>query len=99
VVHAAHCRGRSADADSAGDSRRTFVKGHGVAIHSDLHLGPTLFGLLAGPLSRAEVELQEMRVGAAGEDVETAVDQRLGEGVRVAAHLRLVIAERLASMA
>ena len=44
---------------------------------------------------RAQVDLEQVRVGAAGEQVEPALDQRLGERVGVRAHLRLVVAEGL----
>ena len=60
-----------------------------------LHLVQALLGGLARPVGAAQVELEEVRVGAAGEDVEPAVDQRLAEHVRVRAHLALVVAERL----
>ena len=47
------------------------------------------------PLRRAEIELDEMGVGAAGEHLEAAVDQSGGEHVRVRANLLLVLAERV----
>ena len=48
-----------------------------------------------GPLGRAQVELDEVGVGAAGEDVEAAVDQARRERVGVRPDLALVVAERL----
>ena len=50
---------------------------------------------LPRPLRASQVELEEMRVGAPGEHVETARDQLLGDRVGVGAHLPLVLAERL----
>ena len=54
-----------------------------------------LLRVLARPLRAAQVELQQVRVGPAGEHVEPAGEQRLGERVRVRADLLLVVAERL----
>ena len=56
-----------------------------------------LLGVLARPLGAAQVELEEMRVGAAGEHVEPALLERLGERVGVRADLLLVLAERARS--
>ena len=71
------------------------VERNRVAVHGQLHLVQPLLGVLAGPVGRAEVELQQVRVGASGEHVEPAVHQRLRERVRIAPDLRLVVAERL----
>ena len=59
------------------------------------HLVQPLLGVLARPFGAAEIELEEMRVGASGEHVEPALDELVRERVRVRAHLRLVLAERL----
>ncbi len=52
-----------------------------------------LLGSLPRPLGVAQVDLHQVRVGAAGEDVQAALLQRLGEHISVAADLRLVLAE------
>ena len=54
-----------------------------------------LLGVLARPVRLAQVELEQMRVGAAGEHVEARCHQLVRERVGVRAHLLLVGAERL----
>ena len=54
-----------------------------------------LLGVLARPLGRAEVDLEEVRVGTAREEVEPAADQRLREDVGVRPDLLLVRPELL----
>src|SRR5215204_3228367 len=88
------CR-RGADPDSRGNGRRLLVERHRVAIHGQLDVGEPLLRVLAGPVRAAQVELEEVRVGASGEDVEPALHQRVRERVRIRAHLALVILERL----
>ena len=58
-------------------------------------LGEPLLRFLPAPLRPPQVDEQDVRVGAAREDVETALLQRLRERVRVRANLRLVLAEGL----
>ena len=65
--------GGRADPDPRGDRRRPLVERDGVAVDGDLHLGEPLLGVLARPLRRAQVDLQQVRVGAAGEHVEPAL--------------------------
>src|SRR5829696_9249850 len=92
---AAHRRRWGSDPDSRGDCRRLLVEGHRVAVHGQLDVGEPLLRVLAGPVRAAQVELEEVRVGASGEDVEAALHQRVRERVRIGAHLALVILERL----
>ena len=54
-----------------------------------------LLRVLAGPRAATQVELEQMRVGAAREQVEPAVEQSSGERVGVRTDLRLVGAERI----
>ena len=77
------------------DRRRALVERHRVAVDGQLHLGETLLGVLARPVRPAQVELEQVRVRPAGEHVEPALLERLGERVGVRAHLALVVAERL----
>ena len=79
-----------ADADARRDRRRPLVERDGVAVRRQPDVVQPLLGVLARPLRRAEVELEQVRVGAAGEEVEPAGEQRLGERVGVRAHLPLV---------
>src|SRR5262249_50590982 len=58
-------------------------------------LGEPFFGLLARPFRRTEIDLQEVRVGAAGQHVEAALLQAGRERVGVRADLALVFAELL----
>ena len=67
LVEAAHGRGRRADAHARGDRRRALVVRHGVAVDRDRDLVQALLGVLARPLRGAQVELQQVGVGAVGE--------------------------------
>ena len=78
-----------------GDGRRALVERHGVPVHGQLDLVQPLLGVLAGPVRLAQVELEQMRVGAAREHVEAGGHQLVGERVGVRTHLLLVGAERL----
>ena len=93
LVEAAHRAGGGAHPDAGRDGRRALVEGHGVAVRGDPDLGKPVFRVLARPLGLAQVELEEMRVGTAGEHVEAARLELVGERVRVRADLRLVLAE------
>ena len=64
-----------------------------LAVIADLR--QPVLGVLPGPVAAAQIELDEVRVGAAGEQVDAAGDEALGERVRVAADLGRVGAERL----
>ena len=72
LVEAAHRAGGRAHPHARGDRRRPLVERNGVPVDRDVHLGEALLGVLARPLRRAQVDLEQVRVGAAGEDVETA---------------------------
>src|SRR5438445_1158779 len=96
LVHPAHRRCGGADANAAGHRGWPHVERNRVAVDRELHLVQSFLRLLAGPVRRAEIELQEVCVRSAREDVEPALDQRVGEDVGVATNLRLVVAERLA---
>ena len=85
------CRVRTPEATVGGRSS----KGTVFRLTVMLHLGEPLLGVLARPLGRAQVELDEVRVGAAGEHVEPALLQPVRERVGVRAHLPLVVAEGL----
>ena len=61
--------------DAGGDHRRPLVERHGVAVHGQPALLEPLLRGEPRPLGRAQVELHEVRVGAAGEHVEAAVDR------------------------
>ena len=94
LVEAAHRHRRRADPDAGRDRRRPLVERDGVAVDGDLHLVQPLLRVLARPFGVAEVDLHQVRVGAAREDLQPALLQRLGEHVGVPADLRLVLAER-----
>ena len=96
LVEAAHRRRGCAEPDARGDGRRPLVERNGVAVRRHLDLVQALLGVLARPLARAQVELQQMRVGPSGEHVEPARDQLVRERVGVGADLALVVAEGLA---
>ena len=70
LVEAAHRRGRRAEPNARGDHRRPLVERDGVAVRGQLALLEPLLRRQARPLGRAQVELDEVRVGAAGEHVE-----------------------------
>ena len=96
LVQAAHGCGRGADADAGRDRGRALVVGNGVAVDRDRDLVQALLGVLARPLRGAQVELQQVVVGAVGEQPQAAVHQGLGQRRRVRDHLPLVVAEALA---
>ena len=75
-VEAAHRRCRCAEAHARRDHRRPLVERHRVAVRGQPALLETLLRGEARPLGCAQVELNEVRVGAAGENVVPAVDQR-----------------------
>ena len=87
--------GRRADAHAGGDRRRALVERHGVAVDGDGDLGQPLLGVLAAPLRRAQVELEQVDVGAAREQPLAAVHERRGERLGVGDDPALVLAERL----
>ena len=91
-IVAAGVPSRTPDATIGGRSSN----GHRVAVRGQLALLEPLLRREARPLGRAQVELHEVRVGAAGEHVVAAVDQARRERVGVRAHLTLVVAERVA---
>ena len=95
LVEPAHRHRRRPDAEAGRHGRRPLVEGNGVAVHGDRDLGEALLGVLAAPLRPAEVDEQDVRVGAAREHVEPALLQRLRERVRVRANGGLVLAEGL----
>ena len=76
--------------------RRPLVEGHRVAVRGDLHLVQALLRRAARPLAPAQVDLDEVGVGATGEEVEAAVQERGRERVGVGADLALVGAEGFA---
>ena len=95
LVEAADGRGLRAEPDPGGDGRRALVERDGVPVRGQPDGMEPLLGVLARPLGRAQVELQEMRVGAARQEVDPAGEQRLRERVGVRADLPLVGAELL----
>src|SRR5574338_186882 len=93
LVEAADRDGLCPDAHAGGHGRRTLVERHGVPVRRDPHPVKALLRVLSGPVGRAQVDLQQVRVGAAREQVEPACEQRLGQRVGVGADLLLVAAE------
>ena len=87
-------RGRP-DAKAGRHRRRALVEGHRVPVDGDAHLGEPLLGVLSRPLGGTQVDEKEMRVRAAGQHVEAAILQGLGEHVCIRADALLVFAERL----
>ena len=82
---------RTPEATIGGRSSNGTVLRFAVSLHSSSR------SWAARPVQsvRAQVELDEMRVGAAGEHVEAAFDQRRRERVGVRADRALVLAERV----
>src|SRR4051794_23172651 len=83
LVEPAHGHRGCAEAHAGRLHRRALVEGNGVSVGRDLHLVELLLRGLARPVAGAEVHLQEVRVGSAGEDVEPVRQECLGERVRI----------------
>jgi hypothetical protein len=66
-----------------------------VPVRGDTDLGESLLGGLSRPPRRTKVDEEEMRVGPAGQHVQPTLLERLGQRVRIRAHLLLVLPERL----
>ena len=91
----ASCTAGVPDPDAGGDRRRPLVEGHRVAVAVIRTSASRSSASLPVHSERAQVDLEEMGVGAAREHVEAAGLELVGERVGVRAHLRLVLAERL----
>ena len=89
-IVAAGVPSRTPEATIGGRSSNGTVLRFAVSLHSSSR------SCAAKPVHSvcAQVELHEMRVGAAGEDVVAAFEQPGRERVGVGAHLPLVVAER-----
>src|SRR5436190_1308370 len=94
-VEPAHRRRRRPEPHARCDHRRPLLERNGVPVRRDPHLLEPVLRLLPVPLRVPQVDLEQVRVGAAGEDVEAAVHQPVGESVGVRPDLALVVAERL----
>src|SRR5215211_4751491 len=95
LVEPPHRDGGSAEAQPRGDGGRALVEGDRVPVRRDPHLVQPLLGVAPRPVRPAEIDLDQVRVGPAGQEVEAAVQERVGERVGVRAHLALVGAEAL----
>ena len=92
LVEAAHGRGRRADADARGDRRRALVERHGVAVDGHEDVVQPLLHVLARERAVAQVELDEVRVGAARQQLAALLGDALGERRRVGLDRALVVA-------
>src|SRR5918996_13331 len=95
LVEAPHRDGRRAEPDAGGLHRRALVEGHRVPVRGDPHLVEPLLRRLARPVAPAQVDLEEVRVRAAREEVVTGLEERVRERIGVRADLLLVGAEGL----
>ena len=77
VAEAARGGGRRAETDARGDEGLLRIEGHAVLVAGDVRAAERGFRGLAGQLLRAQIDEHQMIVGAAGDDGETGVDQRL----------------------
>ena len=71
------------EADAAGDERRLRILGNGVLVDGDAGVAERLLGHLAGEALGTEVDQHEVRVGAARDDGVAALDQRVGQRLRI----------------
>ena len=83
------------DPQARGVHRRALVERDRVAVDRDPDLLEALLGLLAVEPGRGQVDEHQVHVGAAGEHVDAARDQALGERPRVGDRLALAGAEGL----
>ncbi len=77
LLHAARGQRRSADADAAGLHRRIGVERDGVLVHRDACVVQRVLGFAAQHALGENIDQHEVRVGAAGNDAEAFVGQRL----------------------
>ena len=92
-LHAAAGDAGGAEADAARVERLARVERDGVVVELDAGGVERLRGDLAGDVLGREVGEDEVVVGAAGDEVEAALEQRLGERARVGDDLARVVAE------
>ena len=95
VAEPARRQRRGADPQARGVHRRALVEGDRVAVDGDPDLLEPLLGVLAVEALDGDVDEHEVDVGAAGEHVDPAGDQLLGEGPGVGDRLPLARAELL----
>ena len=87
---------RGADAQAARDVRRAGVVGDGVLVEADAGPVEGQAGLLAREVlvDAAQVDQQQVVVGAAGHEAEAVATQALGQGRGVGHHRPGVVGER-----
>ncbi len=70
---------RRADADARGHHRRPLVEGHRVLVDRDAGLVQAVLGVLAGERGGRQVDEHQVVVGAAGDQVDAARAEHLGQ--------------------
>ena len=83
LAEAAGGAGGRAEADARGDGRLLGVEGDAVLVAGDVGAPERLLGGLARHALGAQVDQHQMVVGAAGDDVEPALHQLVGQGLGV----------------
>ena len=94
LAHAARGDRGRADADAAGHHRLLRVERNRVLVHRDVNLVEVGLDGFSGEILRAEVDEQEMRVGAAGDEPHAGALQFLAHRASVDQDLLLVRFER-----
>src|SRR5690606_2066329 len=79
--------------DAARDEGLLGVVRNGVLVDGDVCLAQRNFGILAGNALGAQVDQHDVAFGAAGDDPQTALDQRLGQHLGVLHDLLRVVLE------
>ena len=93
LLHAARRHRRRADADAARDERLLRVVRHRVLVDRDVRLAERGLGVAPGQVLRAQVDQEEMAVGAPGDDAKAALVHDFRHHARVVEHLLLVVLE------
>jgi hypothetical protein len=81
--HAARGEGRRSQANTAALEGRALVVGDGVAVGGDVGLLQPLLSLTAADPLDADIDEQEVVVGATRDEAEAVALQRLGKSLRV----------------
>src|SRR5215467_4358078 len=82
-AHAPGGDGRAAEADATGFHGRQRVEGNGVFVDGDAGAIECFFGVGAGDAARMDFDQEEVIVGTAADDAESALGYRRGHGFGV----------------